>query len=649
MPQTTKNKLTPQEVAFAARKDPLSYGISYIDLLENKQWQHKERLWAPEIYKAVNPWEIERHPEGTPRKMVVQKSTQCGLSTAGMVKMFHFADNWPVRLMYTLPRQQDLYDLVATRVTPMIESSDRLRSLIREPDSVRSKRIGDSFLFFTELTVEPRMMPIDALYIDEVDLSDQSNMGTAINRLDASLWKLIYYFSTPTIGGYGINGLLNQSSKNEWFVKCPHCGYWQEMDWDKNLVVIGRADLPDRVYYSCVKCKKEITPQDIQGNGQWVPEHPEFENKFVGFHVHQLMTHSAADLYEVFRDPQTTLVEFYRKRLGKPYELGSGSISRSTIIENCFDEPVAMEYSPDARSQYYMGVDQGNELQVVIGKLLPGSTRIRIVHAEAIPFEDGFDRLEKLFNIFKIKKAVIDADPNRHSVRILAKRYPGRVIMADYSDIKDRMRKKFDEYNILYAVILDRTENMDRLMKTIREGEWLLPGNPSETLPPETERIIDHLTALKRDIETRRTPGGEMNVAVWRNSRPDHFAHSMLYLNSAVELQRGRNFRATVITTDIEEDNDTPIDTAESLDDIGPNIMERIRDQLAHIISRLYEVPADQLTEFIANLDNEDYEPQFPLSYKLTKVAEYDKLDVILAMKYIISDKTGTPIYKVGA
>lgn len=643
---TKKNKLRPEEIAYIARKDPFSFGVSYIDLLEHKKWRFGDRLWSNDIYKAVNPWEIEKYPEGTARKMVVQKSTQCGLSTTGMVKMFHFASNWAVRLMYTLPRQQDLYDLVATRVSPMIEASDKLRALLREPDSVRSKRIGDSFLFFTELTVEPRMMPIDALYIDEVDLSDQTNMSTAINRLDASLWKLIYYFSTPTVGGYGINGLYNQSSKNVWMVQCQKCNYWQDLDWNKNLQVLGPMDNPHTVNYMCAKCHEPITQQEIQDHGEWVAEFPEKQHTFVGYLVHQMMTHSAEELYSAFRDPQTKLVEFYRKRLGRPFEVGEGSVSRSDILENCFDEPTNIEFTPDLRSTYYMGVDQGNELQVTIGKLEPGSTRIKVVRFEAIPFEDGFVRLEKLFNLFRIKKAVIDADPNRHSVRELSKRYPGRIVMADYAEIKDRIRKRFDSKNVLTGVTLDRTENFDRLMKSIRDGGWLFPGDPSGDLPPEVEVAIDHITALKRDIEMRRTPSGEVQVAVWRNSRADHFAHSALYLAAAVELQRGRNFRSTVIGVvtkeDLEPEGEADLNIAD------PMIMSKIKDQLAPIIAKLYEVPAEQLQEFLKNMENEDYETPFPLSFKLTRVAEYDILDIVLAMKYIVSDKTGMPIYRIG-
>ncbi len=545
------------KIASLTRRDPLSFGISYIDLLEGKLWEVSTRAWATEIYQTANPWLVEKYPTGYPRRVVVTKSTQAGISTWAMVKMFHLAVNWPVRIFYTLPRQQDLLDLVSTRVDPMIRSSKFLLGKLGNPDSAHSKRISDSYLFFMELTTEPRMMPADLLIVDEVDLSDQDNMATAINRLDASRWKLTSYLSTPTVPNFGVHGLYINSDMRQWMVKCEKCGQEQPLDWDANLRVIGAANNPDRVFYGCIRCNEEITVEHVQ-TGRWVAQHPERSLDLVGFHVHQMLTTPANTLYRIFRDPTTRLIEFYRKRLGKPYEVGGGSIERDDFLATCFDDPYEYEAAWDGKSAYYMGVDQGNELQVIISKIPPNSNRPKVVHVELIPMIRGFERLSQLIEIFHIRKGVGDANPNRHGMIAQVRRFPGRFLVADYIEQREVWKVKAglsDLPKVKTNVTIDRTTGFDTLMEEIKAGKWQLPGEPP-ALHPDTELVIDHLTSLKRDVETRRTQSGETQIGVWRKLRSDHFAHSWLYMLTAIKIDRGRNYRIAVIGRSDDDEQD---------------------------------------------------------------------------------------------
>lgn len=536
-----------------ALRNPLAYGISYVDLLQNTQWQIKERRWATDIYQAVNPYEIERNPTGKARRLVIMKSTQCGMSTMGINRVFHFTDFWDVRVMYTLPRQQDVIDFVSTRVDPMIQASPRLLGRLGMPKSTHAKRLGNSFIFFMELSVEPRMMPADALYIDEVDLSDPTFMATAQNRLDASQWKLNYFFSTPTLPNFGIDGLYHSSDMNRWMVGCSHCGFKQQMDWDKNLLREGPAMDPTRVWYGCQKCGKEITKEDIQ-MGEWVAEFPSRSDTTVGYHVSQLMTHSAPDLYKIFIDPQTKLVEFYRKRLGKPYEVGGGEIGRVDFLENCFDEPYKVESEPDNVSTYYMGVDQGNALQVVLMKRPPNSSRLKVVDAFVIPNAGSFDPIIPYINKFKVKKIVVDNEPNTHSAERLQKMYPGRVVRADYVDQKQRIAEKKLTNGVIDMVMLGRTEAMDDYIDRLRRGQLALPGSAT-SFTEATDLVINQTLNMRRDVLMKRThAGNEEQVGVWRALGPDHFAHAMVYAITAYDLSLKGNFRAQEVGPALNED-----------------------------------------------------------------------------------------------
>lgn len=624
--------VSKDELMSLVRRDPLAFGITFVDLLEDKQWEVESRAWVKEIYATANPWLIEKYP-GEARRMVVTKSTQSGISSMAMTKALHFAVNWPTRIGYTLPRQQDTIDFVTTRFDAVIRSSDYLKSKLGVPDSTHAKRIGNSYIFFMEMSTEPRMLPIDSLYVDEVDLSNPDNLASVLNRLDASRWKMVTYLSTPTVPNYGIHGLYNGSDMRQWLVKCPKCGTEQPMDWEVNLRIVGPQNNPVKVFYGCAACNSEITVQHMQ-TGRWVAQHPELSKDLVGFHVHQLLTTPADQLYKIFRDPQTKLIEFYRKRLGKPYEVGGGSIERDDFLATCFDAPYVPELENDGKSTYYMGADQGNELQVLVAKVEPHTRRPKLVHVERIPIQKGFDRLAQLMDIFRVRKAVLDANPNRHDAIKMVKRFPGRILIADYSENQKeawRTSKGMAEMkNVTTNVTINRTTGFDALMDSIKQGHWQMFGEPPN-LDPEVELVIDQVTALKRDVETRRTAGGETQVNVWRKLRADHFAHSWLYLKTAWEAEKGRNVKVAVIGAVSAGEDDPDV----VLDDRYKPPEEIVKT----LTSLLAEVPAHQLTEFIEMSGSNEYELPFPLSYKLGLCRElYTDMDILYVMQELIKD-----------
>lgn len=627
MQMVTGNKLQ-QQLESLGRRDILAYGITYIDLL-GREWELQNRAWMPEIYNSVNPWVIEKYPAGQARRLTVMKPTQIGMSTMGIVRLLHFADNWTIRAMYTLPRQVDVLDFTTTRLDPTILGSPRLKDKLGKVNSAHAKSLGSSYIYITEMTVEPRMLPIDALFIDEVDLSDSNNIGTAFNRLDASRWKLAYFFSTPTLPNFGIHSMYEDSDKRQWVIRCPSCSTEQVMDWDANLRIVGSQANPEKVFFGCASCSREITPEIIS-SGRWVAQRPHLSGEHIGYHLSQMLTHSPTDLYKRFRDPQTKLIEFYRKSLGKPYELSGGSIERDDFLVNSFDEPYKEERASDGKSQYYMGIDQGNELQVLVGKREPDNPNIlKVVHSERVPLDHGYDRAAQLMHLFKIRTCVTDGSPNRHSALKFARQFPGRVLLADYIEQQKEISivKKDSKSKVRTFITINRTGNFDALMEEIRGGQWKLPGMPPH-LTPEIELVIDQVTALKRDIEMRKTISGEVQVAVWKAIRPDHFGHSMGYLRLAMETQKSGTGKVAVVGA-------PPVDEVEEVEDEA-----RPDDATVKLVtSILAEVPKAQLQTYFDAHGNMETIP-FPLSYKLSKIPESISLDDILwVVLELINDK----------
>ena len=527
-----------EKMSAAAYKDILTYGIMHVPLGDDKQWEVASRKWTVDLYKVVNPASIQEQPIQA-RNFVCTKSTQAGVTTMALVRMLHFMTNWNGKVMYMMPRQKDVLDLVGTRLDPLLLQSPMLNKLRGTPDNMQTKQIGNSFVYFQEGTMEPRSIPVDMLIVDEVDLTDPANIGTATNRLDASSWKLRYYLSTPTINNYGIHKMWLASDMRKWLVKCPKCNKEQEIKWEENLRIEGSMAKPDRVYYGCNECDAEITVPYMQ-TGRWVAEKPERSMDTIGFHVHQMLTTPADILYRQYRDPLETDVEFHRKRLGMPFEIGGGTLNADEVYAACYlEEPYEQELRHDGESQYYMGVDQGNQLQVLIAKIKPGETIPKIVRVEMVKMDDGFKRIKQLMTYFKIRKCVIDANPNRHSAVDLALEYPARIYVADYNEsgLLYSTKKKVLGYRPYHQVYIDRTLGFDSLFTDIRNGQWCLYGELGN-IPQDVYLLVDQVTALKRDVEERQKANIKIQVPVYRAIRADHLGHSWSYLNVAVMLGR---------------------------------------------------------------------------------------------------------------
>jgi hypothetical protein len=613
-------KLSLQEqMSAAAFKDILTFGIMHVPLGDGKQWEVANRKWMVELYKVVNPYNIERNPVQA-RTFVCTKSTQAGVTTMALVRMLHFMTNWTGKVMYMMPRQKDVLDLVGTRLDPLLQKSPMLNDLRGTPDNMQTKQIGDSFVYFQEGTMEPRSIPVDVLMVDEVDLTDPGHIGTATNRLDASSWKLRYYLSTPTVNNYGIHKMWLASDMRRWLVKCPVCNAEQEIKWDENLRYTGNPSDPERVWYGCSKCgDAELSLSHIQ-TGRWVAEKPAKSQDSVGFHIHQMLTTPAALLYKQFRDPLETEVEFHRKRLGMPFEIGGGSLDADEVYAACYlEEPFEQELRHDGESQYYMGVDQGNQLQVVIAKVNSSMPVPRIVRVELVEMEKGFDRIRQLMTYFRIRKCVVDANPNRHSAVDLALEYPARVYVADYNEsgLFYGIKKKYLGIKPYWQVFVDRTLGFDNLFTDIRNGQWSFYGELA-SIPQDVYTLVDHVTALKRDVEERQKANIKIEVPVYRSIRADHLGHSWGYVNVAIKLGYLSGGKVAVISNQ-EDDPDQQIELGIS------------QETYTAIMYHLAEVKREEMEAWLT-----DGEVSVILNHKLSFLTDVPEEDIKAGVEYYL-------------
>lgn len=516
-----------RELKEQAIRDPFSYGMTYITLPSNVKWEY--RPWLPDIYGTLNPYKILNGTDRC-RKTTIIKSTQSGLTTAGLVKAMHMMTEFGLNIAYSLPRDQDVIDLVRAKLNPMITYSPYLQYKLGSVDAVKMKNIGSAFLYMMAMTTEPRMLSADVVMNDEVDLSNPDHVATMQNRMDDSKWKLTLNYSTPTIKGYGVDALYAKSCQYEWMVKCPHCGYQQVLDWKRNIRITGMKLNPDTADYVCARCSRVMTTQDFLG-GEWVAQIPDLVNFHKGYHISQMMFYDPMELYLNSVDPNSTFQEFHRKRLGVPYSSGNTDVDYDWLMDN------AVHNEGIDEGRLYIGIDQANTISIVI--IAVKGDDIEVVFADEID-DEGFEALERMLKQYKFSGGVLDADPNRNTATQIAKKSKGILKLADYHDrIKGLFKVTKDVEKGVEHITIRRSQAFDLVMEMIKKGEVFISPEDGN-IPNWAKLLFTHIGNMRRDVEEKTTPLGVDQKVTWRHVGPDHLAHALLYAVIA-SIEGGNN------------------------------------------------------------------------------------------------------------
>jgi len=510
-------------------QDTLLWATRNVVLHHGGPWDFSDRRWQLPILADDRP------------EQVFMKPTQVGMTTLAAVRALHFADYHQGIIIYTLPRQADVKDFTQLIIDPMLRNSPYLARRLSS-DNVRVKQIGSGILMITESSVVPRMIPAQMVINDEWDLSDMEFVPQFRRRLDAAPIKRHLRLSVPLLPDMGIEVLFNHSTAAEWHFRCWHCGRWQSPDFEANIARPGRG----HAYYKCAHCGRALEDENIH-DGSWVQAHPDEE--VAGYHISQLMlprTHPAA---EIIREHDTvhSIAHFYRNILGLPYSAHQIRLSLAQIKELCFQTHHARQVAPKPGGHYYIGIDQGNDIYMVV--LQKVEDHLRLVHALILPFEgpDGFAALDLLLQLWAPKMAALDMLPNRHSARSLARRHKPCLWAAYYSDANmPGLYKEQEEEEEDQIIAINRTDVFDAMMERIVRGQLQLWGT-AEPMEPDLAVVVQHLRALVRDEVTRRKPSGTSIYPVWRSAGADHFAHALGYAMVASQMRQTSNFRVSEI------------------------------------------------------------------------------------------------------
>lgn len=483
--------------------------------------------------------------------LVCRKSAQVGFSVMAILKSIWSAGYLGLNIIYALPTNNVVNDFVKPKVNPLISSNPAIAALVRD-DSVSYKRVNERNLFFKGGYSDRDAISItgDILVIDEYDrMPNMQVVNTFDSRLQASKSPKRWRFSNPSMVGYGVDGLYNDSDQMTWFVT-HSCGYRSYLDFEcteawtdpDGVVHLTHYVDTEQAIYACGQCKGEITDNERR-MGAWVARYPNRKRR--GYWISQLMAPwvSAARIIE--QKNESSVEFFYNFVLGKAYTPTDMIVNRETILR-------ATSPSIIAKTGVAMGVDQDAGGQYYV--LMTGQGVF--AHGYAKSWEE-IEHLKLMYN------ATLVIDPNPYSThpKMLAKKYRD-VYICYFKEMKGMDIVEW-KGSTVYA---DRTRILDLVANEITQATLLFREHPYQL-----EDVIAHWNNIYRTTEERED-GRIKSVWLKKDNKQSDYPFAMLYARLALSRGLGGNSNFIEPRTD----NTTPITDIATTDGQIQTDMKRI-------------------------------------------------------------------------
>ena len=469
-------------------------------------------------------------------------------------------------LIYTMPDENMRKRVYQNRVLPILTEDSIFHGLNaagKKPiRSIEMTEINSSFMMmFPANEKAATSQPADAVFNDEVDLSDPQILALFNSRVQGSDLRMIHNYSTPTYDGLGISALYETSDQHEYLYKCPHCGHWQLPDFTTkyiripNLPIEASEDLtkfdpiwidkyginPLDAYSVCSKCDRRVTYGD-SANHRWVARHPHRSNSR-GYRVSPFSTRNLDAAYVFGQLLKYQLLDnmkgFHNTVLGITHESSDERLSE-VLLRTLF---TAMSdfYTDHNDVPHFIGIDMGKVCHITIGRA-EGIGKVKTVLMEAVKVEELEARFKHYSTLFPIVGGFIDRLPlitESNKIRNISE---FKVMPMQYGRGSGGMIvvPKNDEYGQLDYVEAHRTLHLDKFANAIRSGYVTFAGYGTQK-----ETIISHLRAMVRVFEEDKD--GVEKLPVWKKKdKQDHYFHSLAYMyQSVVQYYDGYSYLDT--------------------------------------------------------------------------------------------------------
>jgi len=386
--------------------------------------------------------------------------------------------------------------------------------------------VWNAFLYFRGMrsAIGLKSVPIDFLVLDELDEANQNAIDMAMARMAHSEFKEVMRLSNPTLNDYGIDAAFHLTDQRYWLIKCQKCNQNTDLvgtfPTEPNKAVETLLEVDGRVIRACIKCQAELNPSV----GEWVPRHPSITDKR-GYQYSQLFSHyvDPAEILQMYRTTNN-LQDFYNLKIGIAYVEAENRLSVQEVLALCGDDGISSEDPGPC----FMGVDQGKDLHVVIGKR-EFSRAGRIVH---IGVYRDWEELDRLIRNFNVSRCVADALPETRNARAFAKRFKGSVFLNYYS-VHQKGSYAWNEKELI--VQCNRTESLDASSNEIKNQGLILPRESDIV-----REFAQHLHNTAKRLEEDEESGSKRYIYV--KLGPDHFRHAFNYECMARQAAAGSFF-----------------------------------------------------------------------------------------------------------
>lgn len=488
--------------------------------LGGKPFSFKDHLYQIDLINDMHP------------NMCCKKLSQVGMTEIQIRKMLAFMMMNPgTRVIYTFPNLTLRDNNSKTRIRPLIDNdfSDKIGGSERQIRTNELIQLNSSFLYVASGSEsDVTSTPGDMVLNDEIDLGDSDFYSLVNSRLQASSWKIKQSFSTPTFSGFGVSLEYQNSDQREYFIKCPHCGYWHVPLYDLDSVFIPnlpnyiqkltdiREDLAvdldlDNAYVMCSKCHKPLEMSD-DSIREWVPKYPSRIHSR-GYQIRPFSTHTLSVRYLVM-----TMADYIKKGkirrgyntvLGEEYSEGDIRIDEMAI-RKCFQSRLPQQVSRDR--ECYIGIDMGIVCHITV------VTEGAVLEFIRTNWENLKNKIQELEEKYNIIAGAIDRYPYTPLSNEIRDMTNGRIQPVVYGSGKVAEPKIEADKTVSYYNC-NRTMALDEVKSLITNGEIGFFGYLDQE-----DIIVEHL----RDM-VREESDGEKQPEWRKLNGNDHFFHALGY------------------------------------------------------------------------------------------------------------------------
>lgn len=340
------------------------------------------------------------------------------------------------RHLYVSPSKEQTTRFSISKLGKVLSGSADLKALLLSGDyrcNVLHQLYGNTSEVFLSYAGDDadriRGISCDRIHYDEIQDIPYDGVVPVINEcLSRSAYKYITYAGTPKSTDNTIEYIWQNSTQNEWAVRCLNCNRWS---FFVTLAGLGKRGI------ICLRCGKYLNPF----NGAWIATNPGAD--IHGFHIPQVIlpenNPSTARNQKDFEEKLKNWKRILRKRdsgeysetaflnevMGVSTEGGSRLFGLSELQALCDSQYVMGDGQPGPywQPQRYRtivgGIDYGGNGQDGVSRTvltiwgLEYSGKFRLLYYKIYPVENPvhtFDDLCKRLRVFNVRAVGADAN-----------------------------------------------------------------------------------------------------------------------------------------------------------------------------------------------------------------------------------------------